>query len=387
VEKKVATTMNEDFVADADAFISLMSDFHKMAEYFDDASEILFETEVVRIALKGKEFSLKQKDWESYHREKICYVPSERNSVTLPELQGFEFGQTNLRSFLFDWCNAREFYNESNKTDILNLGVRYYYDPNELRLKDRIEHINGRTYEIPLGSASSGLQSVVPLKIMMQYYAGQYFDSYGEKTSFDTEAETKQIRRKLTDTLVLQKLFSEEFKPEERSRYIQAANELFLKGDEKARVLLNEYNAAVERLTVPTRTSFIIEEPEQNLFPRAQMDLLFYLLSQLNHGKNHRLVMTTHSPYILYALNNCLLAYLVKDTIDEDVVPLVESLKYLVNPADVSVWSIKDGYLVNDKGEVDKTIQDERGLIRKNYFNDVMKDVMSEFNTLLTFME
>ena len=66
-----------------------------------------------------------------------------------------------MRSFLFDWYNAREFYNESNKTDILNLGVRYYYDPNELRLKDRIEHINGKTYEIPLGSASSGLQSVV----------------------------------------------------------------------------------------------------------------------------------------------------------------------------------------------------------------------------------
>ena len=87
VEKEVATTMNDSFVADTDAFIALMSDFHKMTKYFDDASEILFETEVVRIALKGKEFSL--------------------------------------------------------------------------QLKDRIEHINGKTYEIPLGSASSGLQSVV----------------------------------------------------------------------------------------------------------------------------------------------------------------------------------------------------------------------------------
>ena len=306
VEKEVATTMNEGFVADADAFISLMSDFHKMTKYFDDASEILFESEVVRIALKGKEFSLQLKDQEAYHREKICYVPSERNAVTLPELQGFEFGQTNLRSFLFDWYNAREFYNEANKTDILNLGVRYYYDPNEQRLKDRIEHVNGKTYEIPLGSASSGLQSVVPLQIMMQYYAGQYFDSYGEKTSFDTEAKTKQIRRKLTDMMVLQKLFPGEFKPEERSRFIQTANELLHKNDEKAKALLKEYNAAVE------------------------------------------------------------------------------SLKYPINPAEVSVWSIKDGCLVNDKDEPDKTIQDERGLIRKNYFNDVMKDVMSEFNTLLT---
>lgn len=153
VEKEVATTMNDSFVADTDAFIALMSDFHKMTKYFDDASEILFETEVVRIALKGKEFSLQLKDQEAYHREKICYVPSERNSVTLPELQGFEFGQTNLRSFLFDWYNAREFYNESNKTDILNLGVRYYYDPNELRLKDRIGPLTAPISSMPSTTA------------------------------------------------------------------------------------------------------------------------------------------------------------------------------------------------------------------------------------------
>lgn len=386
IEKGVATTMDDGFVADAEAFISLMSDFHKMTKYFDEASEVLFETDVVRISLKGKDFNLKLKDQEAYHREKICYVPSERNSVTLPELQGFEFGQTNLRSFLFDWYNAREFYNENNKTDILNLGVRYYFDPNELRLKDRIEHSNGKTYEIPLGSASSGLQSVVPLQIMVQYFAGQYFESFGEKISFDTEEKTKRIRHKLTDTMVLQRMFAE-YNPAERSRFIQKANGRLRDGDEQAKQLIDEYRAAVERLTVPTRTSFIIEEPEQNLFPRTQMDLLFYLLSQLNHGRNHRLVMTTHSPYILYALNNCLLAYLVKDSIDEDVIPIVESMKYPVNPADVSVWSIKNGRLVNEKDEPDKTIQDERGLIRKNYFNDVMKDVMSEFNTLLTFMD
>ena len=105
IEKGVATTMDDGFVADAEAFISLMSDFHKMTKYFDEASEVLFETDVVRISLKGKDFNLKLKDQEAYHREKICYVPSERNSVTLPELQGFEFGQTNLRSFLFDWYN------------------------------------------------------------------------------------------------------------------------------------------------------------------------------------------------------------------------------------------------------------------------------------------
>ena len=97
--------------------------------------------------------------------------------------------------------------------------------------------------------------------------------------------------------------------------------------------------------------------------------------------------MTTHSPYILYALNNCLLAYLVKDRLDEETASSLECVKYAVNPADVSVWSIKDGYVRDYRDEPHKTIQDEKGLIRKNYFNDVMKEVMGEFNTLLSFLD
>ena len=34
---------------------------------------------------------------QPYHRQKICYIPAERNMVTLPELKGFEFSTTNLR--------------------------------------------------------------------------------------------------------------------------------------------------------------------------------------------------------------------------------------------------------------------------------------------------
>ena len=97
--------------------------------------------------------------------------------------------------------------------------------------------------------------------------------------------------------------------------------------------------------------------------------------------------MTTHSPYILYALNNCMLAYLVKDRLDAETVETIQSAQYALNPGDVSVWSIKDGCVRNDKGERHKTIQDKRGLIRKNYFNEVMRQVMSDFNKLLEYDE
>ena len=70
---------------------------------------------------------------------------------------------------------------------------------------------------------------------------------------------------------------------------------------------------------------------------------------------------------------------------DEEIVEEIAPVKYALNPEDVSVWSIKDGCVRNDKGEPHKTIQDKRGLIRKNYFNEVMRQVMSDFNTLLGY--
>ena len=136
---------------------------------------------------------------------------------------------------------------------------------------------------------------------------------------------------------------------------------------------------------VYSHTQFIVEEPEQNLFPRTQMELLYHLISEINHGRNHRLVITTHSPYVLYALNNCMLAHLVKKNMDENSVSQIDGAKNTLDPRDVSVWSIKDGYVRNDNNEPHKTIQDERGLIRKNYFNDVMREVMDDFNKLLEY--
>ena len=336
IEKEVATTMNEKAVANAVDFRSLMEDFHKMTDYFDKQSEVLFETDVILISLKGEAFTIKLKDQKAYRREKICYIPSERNSVTLPELQGIEFGPTNLRSFLFDWFNAREFYDELNKTNILDLGVRYYYDPDELKYKDRIEHVNGKTYHIPLGSASSGLQSVVPLQIMLQYYSDQYFTTYAERTSFDTDVKTRMIRQKLTDTIVLQKMFPDEVSPNNRSQLIKMANERLHKGDPEAQSLLRDYQSEVERLTVPIRTSFIIEEPEQNLYPFTQVALLETMLKLCFNDRSHRCTITTHSPFILNYLN-VLIERFNKGLFD----------KVNLNPQELSVFATTDGRLTD----------------------------------------
>lgn len=335
VEKEVATTMDEHAVANVGAFRALMEEFHKMKDYFDENAEILYETEVIRIYLKGDIFDVKLKNQEQYHREKICYIPSERNSVTLPELQGFEFGQTNLRSFLFDWFNAREFYGKDNKTDILNLGVRYYYDPNEQKYKDRIEHINGKTYQIPLSSASSGLQSVVPLQIMLQYYSSQYFETFASKTSFDSDVKIRMIQARVIDKYVLSTLYPG-FNPDDRKRLIAEVNDRIHRVDPEARRLLNLYQKESDRLTVPIRTSYIVEEPEQDLYPFTQIDLLEAIVKLCSVDKQHKCTITTHSPFILNYLNVLIERYNrgLNDRVN-------------INPDELGVFSTNDGRLID----------------------------------------
>lgn len=335
VEKEVATTMNENTIVDADSFVSLMMDFHKMIDYFGEDSEIIFETDIIGISLKGKDFQVKLKNQELYRREKICYIPSERNAVTLPELQGFEFGQTNLRSFLFDWYNAREFYGEDNKTDILNLGVRYFYDPSEQKYKDRIEHVNGKTYQIPLGSASSGLQSVVPLQIMLQYYTNQYFNTFAEKTSFDSDAKTRMIQNRVVDKYVLSVVYPG-FDPKKRNELIQEQNNRIHEGNPDARGLLEKYREELKRLTEPIRASFIIEEPEQNLYPFTQIELMEAIVKLCSNDRGHSCTITTHSPFILNYLNVLIERYNKKIT-----------NRVNLNPEELGVYSVNDGRLTD----------------------------------------
>lgn len=331
LEKEVLTTLNDRVIADGAAFVRLVESFHKIEGYFEDSSFVQYDTDFISILYNNKDIKITRKENEDYHREKICYIPSERNIATLPELQGFEFGHTNLRSFLFDWFNAREFFVAGNKTDVLNLGVKYYYDSDLSRIKGRIEHVNGRAFQIALSSASSGLQSLTPLVVMLQYYTDEYFRSYHEKASFNTYNRTRKADVFLYDKYVLNKV-KPNFTEEERANLVQKINDGILKGNHSYHKLLYNYHTALYNLKTPEKSSFIIEEPEQNLYPSTQMDLLDLVVERCNGERKHHCTITTHSPYILNQLN------LLVKRFDVGVTDCAA-----LNWEEISVWAVKDG--------------------------------------------
>ena len=336
IEKEVETTRDEHAVENGEVFRSLVEGFHKMESYFNKSKEsyVKYETDYVVLLYENRELRIHMKREAEYHRQKICYIPAERNAVTLQELQGLELGSTNLRSFLFDWFNAREFYKVDNKMDILDLGVRYYFNPDELKNKDRIEHVNGKTYDIPLSNSSSGLQSVTPLIVMLQYYSNQYFTEYNKKKSFEQESKIKQLRAALTREVALSQ-YHPGFKEEEVSTLISRFNDDLRRSDPRVQKIFEAYDQALDRLSIPNRTTFIIEEPEQNLYPFTQVALLEAIFTLCVAGQaQHGCTITTHSPFILNYLN-VLIARFYKKVAE----------KVILNPKDLGVFSTDEGNL------------------------------------------
>jgi len=121
--------------------------------------------------------------------------------------------------------------------------------------------------------------------------------------------------------------------------------------------------------------NIIIEEPELNLFPKAQYETVKYIIKQIREENN--LFMMTHSPYILSALNNLIFAYKVGQ-LGEEAKKEVKELfdeKQWINPNDFSAYYLENGKATN--------IVSKRGLISENKIDDISEDIAGEFDELL----
>lgn len=133
------------------------------------------------------------------------------------------------------------------------------------------------------------------------------------------------------------------------------------------------------------KTSFIniIEEPEQNLFPTSQWQLLKSLLEFNNLIIGNKLIMTTHSPYIINYLSIAIQAGYLKEKIKsnnfllkklDSIVPLSST----VNSKEVSIYQLDE-----EKGTISKLNSYEGIPSDKNLLNESLADGNSLFDSLL----
>lgn len=127
--------------------------------------------------------------------------------------------------------------------------------------------------------------------------------------------------------------------------------------------------------------SFIIEEPELNLYPTAQQGLLNWLVEKCTKGEND-LTITTHSPYILSHLNLLLYAYHVgtKDEEKRRKVAAIIPEQYWLNPDEFAAY-----YVNGPEGAtgVRSLLDPETKLISQNELDAVSGVQADEFDQLL----
>ncbi len=379
VEKDVATSQSlETYQKNKTYFREHIENFHKIKGYFRQESYLFYKSDVVEIKWENQQNEIAWVDRFAYSRSKISYIPSERNMIILPEVKKVELGNTNIRSFLFDWFDARKNYPKENKLSILNLGVEYYYKESGTDEEDHIKSLNkSNQYDILLSNASSGLQSITPIIGMIEYLSKWIYKE--DNTSFELEEKQRKVHNFLTEEIILKpyfgKLYYESDVKELINNYVKKYNE----SDLSARKVFARYFELRNNLFKTKNSKFIIEEPEQNLFPETQCSLVYHLIGNCVNRDGNVLTITTHSPYVLYALNNTMLGHLVKEKmLQEEEYKELKSLKSSINPSFVSVWQITDNGTLNN-------IQGDDYLIESNYFDSIMKNIMDDYYKMINY--
>ena len=384
IEKEVAINQSLDEYNLNGNFSKKLEDFHRLNGYFKGNTEICYESNVIRLQFRDNECSIEWVDKYAYKLSKIAYIPSERNLTVLPFIQKVEMPNNNNRSFLFDWLTISSKYDQENQVKILDLPVAYYYKESIGNGKNHIVSTDeNNQYDVLLEHASSGLQSLTPLIVAFKYLTEWIYENE-EDVSFEKQQKKNKVDFQLARELLAKKYYPNE-KFENDEQVLQRVREIInLASNKNVRAfeLAEQWEKIQYNLNTTSSTQFIIEEPEQNLFPSTQRDLVYHLLQLITGERDHRLTITTHSPYILYALNNCMMGYLVNSQLQGE-----EKNEYLSNnhlseeswidPKLVSVWEIEDGTLRN--------IQDKDNIISENYFDKKMTELTGEYYQMLNY--
>lgn len=136
-------------------------------------------------------------------------------------------------------------------------------------------------------------------------------------------------------------------------------------------LLLVEYSKSLKE---KYNFNFVVEEPELNLYPKAQHELIKYLIKNCLFDRKN-LILTTHSPFVLASINNLLLAYDKGQTHPKEVSKIIKKESWL-NPINFIAYELKNG-------KAKKIMNDKLGQIAENMIDSVSDTFADEFNKLL----
>jgi len=376
VEKEICISQGiGDFNKDG-YFEHNLTEFHKLNGYITNKSVISYTSDVLSFQLLKNKFSMVWSEKRlSYKRRKTLYIPAERNLVSIiPNWFEVNLGQNSTRSFLADWERVRKYFSKDKPLRLLNFGVYYH------KSDDKSDHIlTTEGKDILISNASSGLQSLIPLQALIYYY-GDFFYSKGlrvKESNVHQQSKLRNLFNSLNKQL-LDKLSNKEKNEWEVKKASLHGNEdiilkqqLLFPNENFEKELFELFN----HIQYPDSTAFFIEEPELNLYPITQYNLINNLI-ELISKRSHSLFITTHSPYILTSLNNLLFAGdrgKQNPGTAGNIVPKTRWIKR----SDVSAWKINA-----TSNTLENLLDNEVPMLKAEELDDVSQIINKEFDAL-----
>ncbi len=357
VEKQLAVRLLADKFKEPRYFYNELVRFHKLDGYIRNDSVIEYETDCVKFKYEALTDAFTQTpklQFFGYQNRKISYIPAERILVSsIPDWINIKLGDNNIRGFMIDWAEARS---AIKLTPVLNLGVTYGY-LSDTR-SDRMM-INNGSLVLDLTNVSSGLQSVTPLVVLFLYLCNELRTIESKSSVFGRLEIGEAVER-------LESLWKNPSTP----------MGLRKKLDKDIRAMQLNW---LRRMSCLDHSNIYLEEPEMNLFPNTQAELMGWMIEQINHNTNHSLFVATHSPYILTELNNLIQASNIvsKDVTKKQSVLAVVPEQRILDYGHVGAFAIEDGVVVSIKDE-------DLCLIAADKIDDASSVIGQQFDELLS---
>ena len=289
--------------------------YHRIDSYLKPDSQIKYIHDGFSIIYENNYLFI-QNNNINYVRPKVLYVPAERSFCTAIinpyKISGIP---GSVIDFLSDYYDAeKELQNNKIQLPINGYKFRFSEKTNTAYISDE-----NKKYEIKIEDSSSGLQSLVPMYITINHCLNQINYPIDKRQNELNVFQTVEFKKIIEDSTINKEKREEELK--------------------------KIFNSCL---------TCIIEEPEQNLFPVSQYAVVMSLLSGFSNITDNTLIITTHSPYVLETINNCMYANQIAAK-GIDVSNILPS-EYHISFDNVAAYKIVDGKIISIKEDDIKQI-------------------------------
>lgn len=287
------------------------------------------------------------------YNTKLCFIPSERNLLSAIRNLDRSYRTSDLDvlfNYILEWDETRDMYTRTEpKTLTVAPVMEYYFDREKntdmIRLK-----ATGK--EFSTFYASSGIQSALPVEVLVDYICGM-----AGKSAPVTKDELYDLLKKF-----LQRT------PAENDSAVSA----------------EKMNDLPYHLINYQSVQLYIEELEQNLYPESQWELVRHIVSSIKKATettafNSMLTLTTHSPYVLTALNVLMLASRAFQKNQQATLNIIPQ-KYILPENSYGA------YYLTEQGDLENILDSDLGMIsgmQLDGVSDRVDECIAELNAII----